>query len=159
MSTNLTNLISQRLLTKTGVTSTSDHLRDKKRVAFYFSSGSCSHCRTFTPQLSQFYSIVNQLYPNKPLEIIFVSLDGSQREFNDYYNKMLWTAIPHDQSAHVLKLFNGYFNGSVPHVLICDVSTSNIIDNEAYEKLYSLFNTNKIQDVNEINNLLNIWFK
>ena len=68
----------------------------------YFSAHWCPPCRGFTPKLINFYNVVNK--NNKQLEIIFVSSDKSEAEFNEYYDSMPWLSIPFkDESIQNLK--------------------------------------------------------
>ncbi len=55
----------------------------------------------FTPMLSDFYQTVNAV--DRRFEVIFVSLDNSEAEFNSYRAKMPWPAIPfHDSRIELL---------------------------------------------------------
>jgi nucleoredoxin len=53
----------------------------------------------------------------KKLEIIFVSCDKSEAEFNEYYGTMPWLSIPHgDPKAHSVMTQFGI--QGVPHLMI-----------------------------------------
>ena len=76
--------------------------KDAPFFGLYFSAHWCPPCRGFTPKLINFYNVVNK--NNKQLEIIFVSSDKSEAEFNEYYNSMPWLSIPFkDESIQNLK--------------------------------------------------------
>uniref|UniRef100_A0A0R3RN59 Thioredoxin domain-containing protein n=1 Tax=Elaeophora elaphi TaxID=1147741 RepID=A0A0R3RN59_9BILA len=61
----------------------SEALANKKVVALYFSAHWCPQCRQFTPILKEFYEELD----NDQFEIVFVSLDRSEEDLNDYLNE------------------------------------------------------------------------
>ena len=76
--------------------------KDAPFFGLYFSAHWCPPCRGFTPKLINFYNVVNK--NNKQLEIIFVSSDKNESEFNEYYDSMPWLSIPFkDESIQNLK--------------------------------------------------------
>ena len=76
--------------------------KDAPFFGLYFSAHWCPPCRGFTPKLINFYNVVNK--NNKQLEIIFVSSDKSEAEFNEYFGTMPWLSIPFkDESIQNLK--------------------------------------------------------
>ena len=76
--------------------------KDAPFFGLYFSAHWCPPCSGFTPKLINFYNVVNK--NNKQLEIIFVSSDKSEAEFNEYYDSMPWLSIPFkDESIQNLK--------------------------------------------------------
>jgi thiol-disulfide isomerase/thioredoxin len=158
--TNLITLLPPNLLTKSGYMSTVNVLANKQRVAILFGSNWCSACQNFTPTLVNFYSNITQMYGNNiPIEIIYVSLDKSKQEFDSYYAKMPWTAIPFEQSKQVLNLFGQNFDGSIPQMMIMDVQTSQFIDTDGQNKVHQLKINQQLNDPQSINNLLNFWLK
>ena len=62
-----------------------------KVTAFYFSAHWCPPCRAFTPQLASFYEKVNA--GGKKFEVVFVSLDSDQNQFDEYFKTMPWLAV------------------------------------------------------------------
>lgn len=64
-------------------------------VALYFSANWCPPCKQFTPKLKQMYQTINA--SNKKLEIVWVSADEEEEEFDEYYETMPWLSIPFDQ--------------------------------------------------------------
>ena len=68
---------------------------ENKVIALYFSGSWCGPCQQFTPLLKEFYTAVKR--EGKPFEIVFISHDRSIDEFNQYYSKMPWHALPYNQ--------------------------------------------------------------
>ncbi|KAF0699646.1 Aste57867_9791 [Aphanomyces stellatus] len=64
-----------------------------KVIGLYFSAHWCGPCRQFTPMLAQFYHTMKQL--GKPFEVVFVSADRSQSDFDGYFRDMPWLAVPY----------------------------------------------------------------
>ncbi len=54
-------------------------------IMFYFSGHFCPPCRSFTPLLSKFYK---RHAASKQLEVVFVSNDKDEAEFNAYFASM-----------------------------------------------------------------------
>ena len=59
-------------------------------VGLYVSMNDCPPCKEFTPLLKEIYDEVNQ--DEKQLEIVFLSGDKSQEQWNEYFNEMPWIA-------------------------------------------------------------------
>ena len=85
--------LGETITTKSGTFETSK-LADIPAIAIYFSAHWCPPCRNFTPVLADFYNEVNK--DSKQLEIIFVSCDQGQEQFDSYYGSMPWAAVPFD---------------------------------------------------------------
>jgi nucleoredoxin len=66
--------------------------RAPPRCSVYFSAHWCGPCRGFTPKLAAFYRA--QAAAGAPFEVIFVSSDKSQGEFDGYLHEMPWRAVP-----------------------------------------------------------------
>jgi thiol-disulfide isomerase/thioredoxin len=52
-------------------------------IGLYFSASWCPPCKTFTPLLTEFYNTAKKTCPDE-FEIIFVSSDRTQEEFDGY---------------------------------------------------------------------------
>merc|ERR1712227_605855 len=75
-----------------GETVSNSKMKEAPLVCVYFSAHWCPPCRGFTPVLSKFYDEVNK--DGKKLEIIFVSCDQDEKQFNEYHNSMSFIAAP-----------------------------------------------------------------
>ena len=83
----------------------SSQLKDKY-LMLYFSASWCPPCRAFTPKLSAFYSELK--VQRTDFELLFVSSDKTEENFNDYFKKMSFGALPfqyRDTKAALNKLF------------------------------------------------------
>ncbi|XP_010263377.1 PREDICTED: probable nucleoredoxin 3 [Nelumbo nucifera] len=65
-----------------------------KAIGLYFGAHWCPPCRAFTAQLTEAYNELNTTQ-NKNLEIIFISTDRDQEEFDLNIRTMPWLAIPY----------------------------------------------------------------
>ena len=77
-------------------------LTKKKYFGLYFSAKWCGPCRKFTPKLIEFYN------KTQNFEIIFISLDTDEKEFNEYFSKMPWKSLPfnNEQSSKLSDFFD-----------------------------------------------------
>ena len=83
------------------------HTLDNLPIVLLFASASwCPPCRQFFPTLLGFYNTVNQ--PQKRLEIVWLSRDRSQGDFDDIRKQVPWTAVPYnpDRIASILERFD-----------------------------------------------------
>ena len=78
---------------KNGDVELSDIIANNQVVALFFSAYWCPPCRNFAPLLTAFYNEVND--PDKRFEVIFVSSDKEQSQFDEYYATMPWLTIPY----------------------------------------------------------------
>lgn len=107
------------LVTKRGNVSTDAHLRDKF-VLIYFSAHWCGPCRGFTPELASFYSIMES--KATPFEIVFVSSDRTDADFNEYYSEMPWAALPFSERETKQKLSKQFKVQGIPTLVVLDTS-------------------------------------
>ena len=99
-STIVLELLPENLKSKDGQVKFSP--KDAPFFGLYFSAHWCPPCRNFTPKLKNFYEVVNK--NQKQIEIIFVTSDKSEAEFNEYFGSMPWISLPFkDESIDNLK--------------------------------------------------------
>jgi thiol-disulfide isomerase/thioredoxin len=72
-----------------------------KILGLYFSASWCPPCHAFTPILAEWYT--NLKKTRNDFEIVFVSSDKSEQEFQSYSAKMPWLSL--DYSARDLKVW------------------------------------------------------
>jgi len=92
-----------------------------KVFAFYFSAHWCPPCRGFTPKLAEWYK--NGL-KDKGLEIVFVSSDKTEEQFEEYFSEQPWLALDY-KDRKLNKYLNDLFGvGGIPTVVIIDAGGS-----------------------------------
>lgn len=72
---------------------TAEKLADADVVGVYFSAHWCPPCRQFTPMLAQLYTMLRAA--GKKFEVVFVSADKSESDFDAYFGEMPWLALPY----------------------------------------------------------------
>lgn len=98
---------------------TDDLLKDKKVIGVYFSASWCGPCRSFTPQLADFYKEMNK--KGKKFEIVWVSRDQTADDFVAYFQKMPWLAVPITNLEQVAAKLGGKLQlKGIPHLVILD---------------------------------------
>jgi nucleoredoxin len=67
---------------------------DDKHLMLYFSAHWCPPCRGFTPELVKVYNGLQKT--RSDVELLFVSSDNEDSEFNEYYSEMPWLALKYE---------------------------------------------------------------
>ena len=63
-------------------------------LIIYFSAHWCPPCRMFTPKLADAYKSLSDDM-KKNFDIVFISLDKEQSQFDEYFKDMPWKALPY----------------------------------------------------------------
>ncbi|CAF1421562.1 unnamed protein product [Rotaria sordida] len=101
---------------------------DGKIVALYFSSHRWPYCQEFTLKLAQVYrNVYNEI--NEKFEIIFISRDKCQTEFNESFKEMPWKAIPFQDGKRLETLYKNFKICGSPSLIILS-SSGEIITSE-----------------------------
>jgi nucleoredoxin len=125
-------LLGSELLTKTGASSspinTVDALANTRLVALYFSAHWCGPCRGFTPMLIEFYNYLKEeVAPTHGLEIVFVSSDRSESEFQQYYASMPFKAIPFANRGLAQQIKSVFGVRGIPSLVVIDSLSGRIV--------------------------------
>ena len=105
-----------------------DALHNTRLVGLYFSAHWCPPCRRFTPMLIEAYNHLKDEFPSHGLEIVFVSSDRSDAEFNQYYASMPWAAVPYDANRTRQKEISmRYGVRGIPGLVILDSMSGQIV--------------------------------
>jgi len=95
-------------------------------VCLYFSAHWCPPCRGFTPVLAQFYTEAVKKYP---IQIVFVSFDKNDAQFNEYFKTMPWVAIPFANEAKRENLSTQFNCSGIPYLVVLNKSGKEITSN------------------------------
>ena len=91
-------------------------------VGLYFSASWCGACVHCTPELAKVYSAM-QLATEKSgkstskFEIVFISSDRTEQEFQTYFEQMPWLALPFGH-AHSKMLEQHFKVSGIPRLVI-----------------------------------------
>jgi len=110
-------LFGDSLVTKSGSQPTDTVLSGKAAVGIYFSAHWCPPCRGFTPKLGEMYT---ETFQGLGMEVVFVSSDKTEGEFNSYYGEMPWAALPYANRDAKAALSKKYKVKGIPCLVIVD---------------------------------------
>ena len=64
-----------------------------KVLGLYFSAHWCPPCILFNPDLVDWYNRLNK--SGKELEIVFISFDTTEEDYEEHFSTMNWLALPY----------------------------------------------------------------
>mmetsp|Transcript_40705 Transcript_40705/g.85516 ORF Transcript_40705/g.85516 Transcript_40705/m.85516 type:complete len:164 (-) Transcript_40705:394-885(-) len=137
MASQLEELVGPTLVNNKGEeVKSSEALQGKKYVMLYFSAHWCPPCRKFTPLLAEAYnahkSYIAQNYDidAEAIEVIFISLDSVQSEYDSYRNSMPWLSVPF-ANLHKLRikdtLSSKYGVRGIPDLIVLDGTSGEVV--------------------------------
>lgn len=100
---------------------------NKKVIGLYFSASWCPPCKKFTPILSTFYEDLVEYYDD--IEIIYISSDKDQEEFNTYWENMPFPALIYENRKDKEELTKLYNIGKIPSLIFLNINGDIIINN------------------------------
>jgi len=133
MAATFVKLFGETLQSKSGEVSVVAALRGKTAVGIYFSAHWCPPCRGFTPQLAKSYK---NFLASKGMEIIFVSSDRSEKDFQSYYKEMPWLAVPYSRRDLHQALNKKFKVQGIPSLIVLD-ETGQVITTDGRTKVAS----------------------
>jgi nucleoredoxin len=107
---------------KDGKISPLSDLKGQSVIGLYFSAHWCPPCRGFTPQLVKKYEELRAA--GKNLEIVFVSSDKGDKEFEEYYGEMPWLALPYAERDAKNELSKYFGVEGIPSLVLIDTDFS-----------------------------------
>jgi len=134
MSSAIVSMLGEKLLSKSGLVSTSEVLKDKL-VALYFSAHWCPPCRAFTPQFATVFESMQS--HGKPFQVVFVSADQDTDAFTEYFGQQPWLAIPYDDQDTRDKLNETFGIRGIPALYVLDTN-GKIITKEGRQDVMKL---------------------
>ncbi|XP_033748719.1 nucleoredoxin-like isoform X2 [Pecten maximus] len=115
-------------------TDQSEGLGEKEYVGIYFSAHWCPPCRSFTPQLIQFYKEMKKAGANK-FEVVFFSSDGDESSFKGYAKEMPWLYLPYTDRDRKNQLSKTFKVGGIPTLVLLEVKTGKLITRNGRQKV------------------------
>lgn len=94
-------------------------------VGFYMSASWCGPCRNFTPKLKEFYEKLQNR--DQKLEIVFCTNDRNENEFQEYFAKMPWLAVPMNNSKALHESWQAYPANGIPKLTIVNNKTMKVV--------------------------------
>eukprot|EP01026_Neomeris_dumetosa_P007374 TRINITY_DN1227_c0_g1_i4.p1 TRINITY_DN1227_c0_g1~~TRINITY_DN1227_c0_g1_i4.p1 ORF type:complete len:431 (-),score=78.61 TRINITY_DN1227_c0_g1_i4:452-1744(-) len=112
----LMQLLQGSLVNKAGETSDFDENVKGKHLLVYFSAHWCPPCRDFTPQLAEFYRLLQQ--ERQDFEVVYVSGDREEEQFKEYLMEMPWLAVPYSEEKRRQELSQFFEVESIPTLVV-----------------------------------------
>ena len=91
----------------------------------------CAPCQQFTPVFTELYNEVN--VDEKVIEVVYLSGDKTQAEYDDYYGKMPWLALPRGD-PRIRNLAQKYNVKGVPQLIIVKPDGT-LVDKEGVKRI------------------------
>ena len=95
-----------------------------QQVMLYFSAHWCPPCRRFTPVLIELYNKLKE--SSSSMELVFVSLDSNEKEFQEYSSNMPWLCTVFDEESNG-SIAQKYKANGIPHLVVLDGSDNGAI--------------------------------
>jgi len=90
-----------------------------KHLVLYFSAHWCPPCKAFTPKFAETYKAMKER-GNDDFEVLFVSSDQSEEEFEEYHAEMPWPSLPYANSSGKKGLSSMFEVSGIPSVVVLD---------------------------------------
>ncbi|XP_030847860.1 nucleoredoxin [Strongylocentrotus purpuratus] len=123
----IVELLGDKLKSKDdGEIATASICGEGKYVGLYFSAHWCPPCQAFTPTLANFYNTSTVQKGEKLLEIVFISSDKNEDQFDEYYNRMPWLALPYNLRDKKNEVSRRFKVSAIPTLIILDSVTGEV---------------------------------
>jgi thiol-disulfide isomerase/thioredoxin len=132
LNTKIGDIIGNKFVAKKGTTErerelatafeevTADYFSGCRYVGLLFSAEWCAPCHTMLDALRDFYTDIN--LEVRQFELVLVSADRTQQEWNKHFGSMPWASLPYGDSRHHT-LAEKYNVQGVPALVILDART------------------------------------
>jgi nucleoredoxin len=95
---------------------TQETLEGADLVGLYFSAHWCPPCKMFTPMLANYYNLMES--QGKKFEVVFISSDRSEGQFDEYYGEMPWCSVPFSNSTARATLGASFNVQGIPSLIL-----------------------------------------
>lgn len=102
-------------------------------VVLYFGASYCPPCRKLHKYLDKVYT--KWIIKQKSIVVIYVSSDENEKEFDSYFAKQNWLAIPYEKAERRAKLQKEFRVHSIPQLVVLNANAE-MLDGNARESLY-----------------------
>uniref|UniRef100_T1J2S8 DNA repair and recombination protein RAD54-like n=1 Tax=Strigamia maritima TaxID=126957 RepID=T1J2S8_STRMM len=102
-------------------------------IALYFSAHWCPPCRSFTTELINFYKNFKVNKTSHRLEIVYVSADTEENEFQIFFQNMPWFSIPFDDKERKTRLPRKFGVKSIPALILIEADSGCVITSNGRE--------------------------
>jgi len=102
-------------------------------IVLYFGASYCPPCRKLHKYLDKVYT--KWITKEKSISVVYVSSDESEEEFDSYFAKQNWLAIPYEKSERRAQLQKHFHVHSIPQLVVLNAN-GEILDGNAREPLY-----------------------
>lgn len=98
------------------ISNTPSASQSKPLTLLYFSALWCPPCVIFTEKLIDVYKLQTDF------EVIFISLDKSNPDFLEYFERMPWLALPYEKQQRTKRILDHYEIIDLPSLILIDKS-------------------------------------
>jgi nucleoredoxin len=121
-------LVKNASSTVSSLMDTSSALANSRLVALYFSASWCGPCRGFTPLLIEFYTYLQEVVaPTHGIKIVFVSSDQDESQFQAYFGKMPFLAMPYTNRSLAQQTKSVFGVRGIPSLVVLDSLSGTIV--------------------------------
>lgn len=108
-----------------------DAVKQKRYVGLLFAAYWCLPCRLkFTPKLVETYATKLK---ESGVEIVYISSDTTQPQFDEYFGQMPWFALQYSQEQLREDISSHYKIASIPSLVLFDAKTGEVITKQGRE--------------------------
>lgn len=100
-----------------------------KLIGLYFSGNWSPPCRRFTPVLIDAVGKINREYGSNSFDVVFISHDASQAEFDNHVELMPWYMVAFDNLLVSASLKVQFDVASIPRLVVLDNQGRLILEN------------------------------
>jgi thiol-disulfide isomerase/thioredoxin len=100
-------------------------------VGLYFSASWCGPCRSFTPRLVAAYYKLRAA--QERFEVILVSADRGQEQFNPYFEEMPWLALPFHERDIATDLDTLYEISGIPSLVLVNIKDGSVVTTDGVD--------------------------